>query len=170
MSKKILLLFMFAWNCSSDDLVEKLYHNGVIWTGDSVNPDASAILIKGEKIVFIGSDSQAMSIVDDDAIRIDLQGKFVTPGFIDNHVHFIMGGMQLSQVNLYDVTNKEEFQKRILETHAKLPAGKYSWTDWTVTWLLQIVRHLLLLILMTFQWILKGELFKEMITVTPLEY
>ena len=126
MPKKILLLlFIFAWNCSSIDLVEKLYHNGVIWTGDSVNPDASAILIKGEKIVFIGSDSQAMSMVDENAIRIDLQGKFVTPGFIDNHVHFIMGGMQLSQVNLYDVTNKEEFQKRILETHAKLPEGKW---------------------------------------------
>ena len=126
MPKKILLLlFIFAWNCSSIDLVEKLYHNGVIWTGDSVNPAASAILIKGEKIVFIGSDSQAMSMVDENAIRIDLQGKFVTPGFIDNHVHFIMGGMQLSQVNLYDVTNKEEFQKRILETHAKLPEGKW---------------------------------------------
>ena len=125
MPKRTLFLLMFLWNCSSDDQVEKIYHNGIIWTGDQMNPEANAMIVRAEKIVFIGSNSQAMTMVNDNAIRIDLQGKFVTPGFIDNHVHFIMGGMQLSQVNLYDVTSKEEFQERILEKNAKLPEGKW---------------------------------------------
>ena len=125
MPKRTLLLLMFLWNCSTVDPVEKIYHNGIIWTGDQIIPRANAMIVRAEKIVFIGSNSQAMAMVDDNAIQIDLQGKFVTPGFIDNHVHFIMGGMQLSQVNLYDVTNKEEFQERILEIDAKLPEGKW---------------------------------------------
>ena len=125
MPKRTLLLLMFLWNCSAVDPVEKIYHNGIIWTGDQIKPRANAMIVRAEKIVFIGSNSQAMAMVNDNAIQIDLQGKFVTPGFIDNHVHFIMGGMQLSQVNLYDVTNKEEFQERILEIDAKLPEGKW---------------------------------------------
>ena len=116
---------MFLWNCSTVDPVEKIYHNGIIWTGDQIKPRANAMIVRAEKIVFIGSNSQAMTMVNDNAIQIDLQGRFVTPGFIDNHVHFIMGGMQLSQVNLYDVNNKEEFQERILEIDAKLPEGKW---------------------------------------------
>ena len=125
MPKRTLLLLLFLWNCTTVDSVEKIYHNGIIWTGDQITPRANAMIVRAEKIVFIGSNSQAMAMVNDNAIQIDLQGKFVTPGFIDNHVHFIMGGMQLSQVNLYDVTNKEEFQERIQEIDAKLLEGKW---------------------------------------------
>ena len=56
---------------------------------------------------------------------IDLKGNFVTPGFIDNHVHFISGGLQLSRVNLNDVLSKKEFQARIIEFDRVLP--KSSW-------------------------------------------
>ena len=123
--KKVLLLLILSWHCSSIDPNEKVYFNGFIWTGDLVQPRASAMIVRGEKIVFVGSDFEAKSMVDADAILVDLQGNFVTPGLIDNHVHFINGGTQLSQVNLYDVSSKEEFQKRILEIHNLLPEGKW---------------------------------------------
>ena len=123
--KKVLLLLILSWHCSSIDPNEKVYFNGFIWTGDLVQPRASAMIVRGEKIVFVGSDFEAKSMVDADAILVDLQGNFVTPGLIDNHVHFIIGGTQLSQVNLYDVSSKEEFQKRILEIHNLLPEGKW---------------------------------------------
>ncbi|MDP6169037.1 MAG: amidohydrolase [Candidatus Marinimicrobia bacterium] len=123
--KNIFPMIVLLCSCSSIDPVEKLYLNGSIWTGDEDNPRASAIIVRGEKIVFVGSDTQALSMVNENAEQIDLQGKFVTPGLIDNHVHFITGGMQLSQVNLYDVSSKEEFQKRVLETDNLLPKGKW---------------------------------------------
>ena len=41
--------------------------------------------------------------------------QFCNSGFIDNHVHFISGGLQLSRVNLNDVLSKKEFQARIIE-------------------------------------------------------
>ena len=91
MPKRTLLLLLFLWNCTTVDSVEKIYHNGIIWTGDQITPRANAMIVRAEKIVFIGSNSQAMKMVNDNAIQIDLQGKFVTPGFIDNHVHFIIG-------------------------------------------------------------------------------
>jgi len=86
---------------------------------------ASSIIVRGETIEYVGSDEMALSMVAENATRIDLGGKFVTPGFIDNHVHFMAGGMQLAQVDLYDVTSKEEFQKRVFEIDQRLPKGKW---------------------------------------------
>ena len=50
-------------------------------------------------------------MASDQTEMIDLKGNFVTPGFIDNHVHFISGGLHLSRVNLNDVSSKQQFQK-----------------------------------------------------------
>ena len=70
-------------------------------------------------------DKEALSMATDRTEIIDLKGNFVTPGFIDNHVHFISGGLQLSRVNLNDVLSKQEFQARIIEFDRVLP--KSSW-------------------------------------------
>ena len=58
--------------------------------------------------LFVGEDKEALSMATDRTEIIDLKGNFVTPGFIDNHVHFISGGLQLSRVNLNDVLSKQE--------------------------------------------------------------
>ena len=44
---------------------------------------------------------------------IDLRGRLAVPGFIDNHVHFITGGLQLSRVQLRDAASADEFVARI---------------------------------------------------------
>ena len=125
MKKNILTISLFVISCSSIEPVEKVYFNGSIWTGDPKNPMASSIIVRGETIEYVGSDEMALSMVAENATRIDLGGKFVTPGFIDNHVHFMTGGMQLEQVDLYDVTSKEEFQKRVFEIDQRLPKDKW---------------------------------------------
>jgi predicted amidohydrolase YtcJ len=44
---------------------------------------------------------------------IDLRGRLAVPGFIDNHVHFVSGGLQLSRVQLRDAASADEFVSRI---------------------------------------------------------
>ncbi|HEV7768278.1 MAG TPA: amidohydrolase [Thermoanaerobaculia bacterium] len=51
--------------------------------------------------------------IPQDARVIDLHGRLALPGFIDNHVHFINGGFQLSRVQLRDATSADEFVRRI---------------------------------------------------------
>ena len=125
MKKLIVTISLLMISCLSIEPVEKVYFNGSIWTGDTNNPMASSIIVRGETIEYVGSDEMALSMVAENATRIDLGGKFVTPGFIDNHVHFMAGGMQLAQVDLYEVTSKEEFQKRVFEIDQRLPKGKW---------------------------------------------
>ena len=124
---KIIFLFItiIGFGCYHNQSLDKLYFNGIIWTGDKNNPSASAILIKDDLIVFVGSNEDALSRSNRNTIKIDLKERFVTPGFIDNHVHFINGGLQLSQVDLYDVKDKAEFQRRIKIIDKQLPPGKW---------------------------------------------
>ncbi len=40
---------------------------------------------------------------------IDMQGKMLVPGFIDNHVHFLEGGYYLANIDLRNVKSQAEF-------------------------------------------------------------
>jgi len=101
--------------------------NGSIFTGDSRAPWAEALVITGEKIAFAGSRSQALS--DPTAIKIDLKGRLVLPGFNDAHLHFVEGGKALRGLNLRDASNLEEFLEQI---------GQYAQTvepgQWITSW------------------------------------
>ena len=108
-------LFLFIFLCCEKQSINKIYFNGVIWTGDNDTPSATAMVLDKEKFVFVGEDKEALDMAVEDTELIDLKGRFVTPGFIDNHVHFISGGLQLSRVNLNDVSTKNEFQQRIAD-------------------------------------------------------
>jgi Predicted metal-dependent hydrolase with the TIM-barrel fold len=113
MLKKIFPLIFIIYGCSSNDIIEKVYYNGIIWTGDKDNPSASAILIQGDKVSLVGMDDEVLSRSSNEAEKIDLEGRFVTPGLIDNHVHFMSGGLQLSRVDLRNAKSKKEFQEII---------------------------------------------------------
>jgi predicted amidohydrolase YtcJ len=86
---------------------DKIYFNAKIWTGDTANAWAEAIAIKGNQIVYVGKDYESFkgSMTD----MIDLGGKLMLPGFIDNHTHFLSGGYNLSSVDLRKAKTKEEF-------------------------------------------------------------
>ena len=128
--KKILPFFLLIYACSIQN-VDKVYYNGIIWTGEPENPSATALAVGGEEILFVGEDSEALAMATVNTEKIDLRGHFVTPGLIDNHVHFMSGGFQLSSVNLRDVNNKAEFQERIAAHAETLPAGVWmQGGDW----------------------------------------
>jgi hypothetical protein len=62
---------------------------------------------------------------------LDARGGMVTPGFIDSHVHFLEGGLNLRSVQLRDVRTKEEFVARIRAFAATVPPGTWiTGGDW----------------------------------------
>jgi predicted amidohydrolase YtcJ len=105
--------------------------NGRIWTGDSQRPLAEAVAIRGNRISAVGTNAEVMKLRGETTRLVDLRKRLVTPGFIDNHVHFISGGLQLSSVQLRDAKTPQEFARRIGEFARTLPKG--SWItggDW----------------------------------------
>src|ERR1043165_624980 len=72
--------------------------NGVVWTADSTKPWAEAVAISGDQIVGVGSSSEIRRLASASTRIIDAKGRMVVPGFIDSHVHFLAGGMNLAWV------------------------------------------------------------------------
>jgi hypothetical protein len=74
---------------------ERIFFRGKIFTGDPQSPYAEAVVIRGEKIVAVGSLPEVVKSASADAEHIDLEGKSLFPGFIDSHSHSIDGGLGL---------------------------------------------------------------------------
>ena len=107
----IVLLFS---SCQEDFIKANLIiRNAKIWTGNSDQPNAEAMAIKGDSILAIGSFENIKIFKGPNTKTIDVHGNFITPGFIDSHVHLLMGGNSLLNVQLRDANTKEKFIKRI---------------------------------------------------------
>ena len=91
-----------------------IFINGKIWTVDDSNPVAEAVAVRDDKIIFVGSNSDVKKFADAKTKIIDLKGRLMLPGFIDDHTHFISGGFQLASVDLRDAKTPEEFIKGII--------------------------------------------------------
>ncbi|MBI4466723.1 MAG: amidohydrolase [Acidobacteria bacterium] len=106
--------------------------NTRVWTGQADQPLAEAVAIRGNRIIRVGSNQEVNKLVAEGYTRIlDLRGRLVLPGFIDNHTHFASAGRLLLGLNLLDVNDPETFRGRVREAAGRLPAG--SWLvggDW----------------------------------------
>ena len=107
-----LLVTIFA--CSKDKAVADLIiSNATIWTGDTSQPYANSMAIAGDKIIAIGELEDVITFKNNTTTEIDLEGKFMTPGFIDSHVHLMTGGRSLLSVDLRDAKTPEIFGQRV---------------------------------------------------------
>jgi hypothetical protein len=108
------------------------YVNGRVWTGRKGTPIATAIGIAGDRIVAV-DDGPVRNKIDKRTRVVDLKGAFVTPGFVDNHTHFLMAAESLIPPNLRDARSPEEFTRRIGEAAKDIPSGVWmqggSWDE-----------------------------------------
>lgn len=66
-----------------------VFHNGTILTMEASQPQAQAILIRGDAITAVGSDPEVLAQAGSAAVLVDLRGRTILPGFIDTHNHRI---------------------------------------------------------------------------------
>lgn len=132
----LLLPLLFCAACSShkDDApiaaASLVLVNGRVWTGDARRPEAEAIAISGGRITAVGSFADIKAHTQNARV-VDLNGAFVTPGFIDAHVHFLDGGFRLASVQLRDAKTPQEFAARIKAFADTVPPGTWiTGGDW----------------------------------------
>lgn len=99
--------------------------NGKVWTVDRARPQAQAVAIWQGRILAVGSTDEIRRLIGDRTQVVNLQGKLVLPGFIDNHTHFLSGGFWLGEVKLKDARNEEEFGQRLAAKSRELPPGAW---------------------------------------------
>ncbi|TDQ15162.1 hypothetical protein DFQ04_3048 [Algoriphagus boseongensis] len=89
--------------------------NGKIWTGEGTDSFVEAIAISGDTIFQIGDSELISSLAGPETEIIDLQGKLVTAGFNDAHIHFLGGSMGLTQVELSSAKTFTEMEKMTMD-------------------------------------------------------
>lgn len=133
MLKKTPLLFLLGlcWlislpSCSEDSSpADLLIINANIWTGNDQQSRASTMAISGDTILWISNGPASQPMLENAKKVVDMGGRFLTPGFIDSHVHLLMGGNSLLSVELRDAATPEEFTRRITDYAKTLEPGQW---------------------------------------------
>lgn len=127
-----LALLALLAGCTDDpDAVDLILTGGVVWTGVEGAAPVSAIAVRDGRIVHSGTDEEVREFGGVRTEEIELAGRMVVPGFMDNHTHFMSGGFQLASVDLRDAATPDEFSRRIGEFASTLPEGRWiTGGDW----------------------------------------
>jgi predicted amidohydrolase YtcJ len=88
--------------------------NGKIVTVDDRFTIAQAVAIKGQRIVAVGRSEEVRKLAGSGTRVIDLKGKTVIPGLIDNHSHWIRAA-ELDELRFDGVTSRKQALKMVTD-------------------------------------------------------
>lgn len=138
------LLFSAAYLLTFSSFAQKkkadlIIINAKIYTVDAKFSTASAMIVKDGKIVTTG-DSKILLKQYDAKEKIDAAGKFIYPGFIDAHSHFLSYGLGLQTADLVGTESWETILQHLQDftKRKNIEAGQWiigrGWdqNDWTL--------------------------------------
>src|SRR5437868_9842734 len=107
------------------EAVQTVFVNGNIYTMNERQPQAEAIAVKGDRIIFVGSNAYAKKYQTADARTVDLAGKTVVPGLTDSHCHIFGIGERELTLNLEGTNTLEDFLAKVKARGAQTPRDKW---------------------------------------------
>jgi predicted amidohydrolase YtcJ len=100
--------------------------NGKIITVDERFTIAQAVAIKGDRIVAVGTSQEMAQLAGPNTRRIDLMGRAVIPGLIDNHMHLLRAATTWQRELRFDGVDSRKQAIEMLRARAKA-AGAGEW-------------------------------------------
>lgn len=125
----LLLLFMLVLPtvAAAAEPADLVLRNGLLLTQDSNTPRASALAIRGERILAVGSDRAMQRHIGPSTRVIDLQRRTVVPGLIDTHIHAIRGGQTFTfETYWFDAPTLSEALQRLQRDAQRKPDGQWA--------------------------------------------
>lgn len=104
-----------------------LYRGGAVDTPD--RPAATALLVVDDRVVWVGTDADAVRQADVADRVVDLGGGLVTPAFTDAHVHVTETGLAQTGVGLTDAAGVPDALARVAQA-ARRTAGPVHGHGW----------------------------------------
>jgi predicted amidohydrolase YtcJ len=100
--------------------------NGKLITVDERFTIAQAVAIKGDRIVAVGTNREMAQLAGTNTRRIDLMGRAVIPGLIDNHIHLLRAATTWLRELRFDGVESRKQAIEMLRARAKA-AGPGGW-------------------------------------------
>jgi predicted amidohydrolase YtcJ len=108
-----LVLLSLTATISKVEIADTVFKNGNIYTVSGSPSHAEAVAVKGDSIVFVGSNKAAEKYVGPKTRVIDLHGSTVLPGLTDAHCHLLGVGQREMTLNLEGITNLQDFLAKV---------------------------------------------------------
>jgi len=119
----------------SSEKADLILFNGNIATQDERRSFVSAVAIKGDRFIAVGSDREVLQHKGNDWKAIDLKGKTAIPGLNDSHMHMIRGGLLFNSELRWDgLASLPDGLRRISDQAKRTPPGQWvrvvgSWSE-----------------------------------------
>jgi predicted amidohydrolase YtcJ len=117
-------VFFGATACFAAPTADLVFVNGAVYTVDAARSWASALVVTGERITYVGDDATASTFVGPATRVVDLQHRMVLPGFQDSHVHPGMVPNPATSLDLHGLTRHDQILARIrqyADSHPDVP-------------------------------------------------
>ena len=85
-------------------------------------PGATAVAIRGDAISYVGDAAGARQHLPG-APEVDLDGRLLTPAFVDAHLHAVQAGLVMTGLDLHDAGSRVEVLDRLAAYAARHPAA-----------------------------------------------
>jgi predicted amidohydrolase YtcJ len=113
------------FGCSTEKVADLVILGGKIYTADEKAEIAEAVAITGDKIIFVGAEKDANKLIGDKTEVIDLEGKILTPGFIEGHGHIMGVGYNELELDLSDIKSYDEMVDVVKQAASKSMPGEW---------------------------------------------
>ena len=120
----VLALFAAAAGPASAQAPDTVLVNGKIVTVDDRFTIAQALAIKGERILKVGTTAEVEALRGPQTRVIDLAGRTVIPGLIDNHAHWVRAA-EHDELRFDGVTSRQQALKMLADRVHSVPAGEW---------------------------------------------
>ncbi|HEY7412486.1 MAG TPA: amidohydrolase [Vicinamibacteria bacterium] len=104
---------------------DAVFTGGTVITLDDARPRASAVAVRGGRIVAVGSDAEVLGLASPQTRRVDLAGATLVPGLADAHLHVEGIGTARESLDLVGAASLQEALDRVARRHRELPAGEW---------------------------------------------
>ena len=108
-----ILLFNFAPTGTKVEPADLIFINANVYTANDRQPQAQAVAVKGDRIVFVGAGAAAKAYQGAKTKVVDLHGATVLPGMTDAHHHLEGVGFREMTLNLEGITNLQDFLAKV---------------------------------------------------------
>lgn len=126
--RNLLLIPVLLWGCNTAREVEPadlVITGGTIYTMDDQQPMVEAVAVKGDKIIFAGSNEGINKFKAETTEVLDLGGRTMTPGFIEGHGHIMGLGYNELNLDLLNTKSYDQVVDMVKEAAEKATPGEW---------------------------------------------
>ena len=111
------------------EVADTVYRNGFVYTADGARSRAEAIAIKDGKFIAVGTEKDIKAVTGPNTNVVDLHGRMVMPGLIDNHIHALRGALTSLGVAFPPTASVDDIKAAVKQYIADKKLKKGDWVE-----------------------------------------